>query len=131
MNLDLPYIEIRHLMLPQIDFPRFALGDDRAIIFYFDTLDSKRILDPGKAFWTNNLAFIRSMKLLFNELWRKSIDIRERIGEFEGIKSAFITSQNQKSLSQLSFVDNLREQDTNFYKKGHYRCGNHKLAKSA
>ena len=130
LNLDGPYIEIHHLALHPDAFPRFALGDERAVVFYFDTLDSKRILDPGKLFWTNNLAFIRSMKLLFNELWCRSIDIRKRIAEVEGTESAFLTSQNEEKLSQLSFANNLVEDDYSFYKSGHYTCGNHKLAKS-
>lgn len=130
LNLDEPYIEIRHLAVHPDAFPRFALGDEREIVFYFDTLDSKRILDPGKLFWTNNLAFIRSMKLLFNEMWCRSTDIRKRIAEIEETEFAFLTSQNEEKLSQLSFAKNLVEDDCSFYKKGHYSCGNHKLAKT-
>jgi sugar-specific transcriptional regulator TrmB len=130
LNLDGPYIEIHHLALDPNAFPRFALGDERAIVFYFDTWDSERILDPGKLFWTNSLAFIRSMKLLFNEMWCRSTDIRKRIAEVEGTESAFLTSQNEERLSQLSFAKNLIEDDYSFYKNGCYTCGNHELAKT-
>ena len=130
MDLNGPYFEIRHLALHPDAFPRFALGDERAIVFYFDTLDSKLILDPEKLFWTNNLAFIRSMKLLFNEMWCRSTDIRKRIAEIEETESAFLTSQNEENLSQPLFAKNLIEDDHSFYKKGHYTCGNHELEKT-
>ncbi len=121
LNLDSPYIGIRHLALHPDVFPRFALGDERAVVFYFDTLDSKSILDPERLFWTTNVAFIRSMKLLFNELWRKSIDIRERISELEGTGSDFLSSQKQESL-QLSSLENVLKNDNNSIEHGHHAC---------
>lgn len=123
LNLDSPYIEIRHLSLHPDVFPRFALGDERAIVFFFDTLDFMRPLDPEKLFWTTNLAFIRSMKLLFNELWRNSVDIRVRIDELEGNESQFLPFQKQESFLQPSFHENILNNDGTSFKNGHYTCG--------
>lgn len=119
IGVDNPRIGIRHLTLHPNDFPRFALGDERAVVFYFDELNSKTILDQEKLFWTTNIAFIRSMRLLFNELWEKSIDIRVRIAELEGTRFAFPNAQNREI--QISSIENSFDYD-NPFENGHHAC---------
>lgn len=121
LNLNSPYIGVRHLDLHQDDFPRFALGDEDAVVFYFDTLDFKTMLNPEKLFWTSNVAFIRSMRLLFNELWHKSIDIRARIAELEGTEFAIPSSRNQEPFLQLPSTESGLKADSPF-ENGHHAC---------
>lgn len=120
INLDSPYAEIRHLALNQFDFPRFALGDERTVVFYFDELNSKTILDQEKLFWTTNVAFIRSMRLLFNELWQKSVDIRERIAELEGTR--YNPSRSQKQELQVTSIESSFEYPDSPFENGHHAC---------
>ena len=86
IDINSEYIKVRHLDLSSVLFPSFALSDESAIIFKFDTweeINSKDAQGVDKLLWTNNKALIRLAKLLFNELWDKSIDIRKRIAELE------------------------------------------------
>jgi sugar-specific transcriptional regulator TrmB len=86
LDLDNRYIEIRHLDLEPGFFPGFALSDESAMIFKFDThneIDSKNAPRTDSLLWTNNKALIRSSKLLFDKLWDESMDIRKRIAELE------------------------------------------------
>jgi sugar-specific transcriptional regulator TrmB len=86
LGTDNKHVKIRHLDLSPAVFPGFALFDESAIIFQFDTWkekDPKKGLEIDKLLWTNNKPIIQMAKLLFNRLWDESIDIQDRIAKLE------------------------------------------------
>jgi sugar-specific transcriptional regulator TrmB len=112
LDMNSRYIEIRHLELSPLLFPRFALSDENALILNFDSWQeqSEQKLKPEKLIWTTNKTLIRLMRLLFNEEWNKSIDMRKRIAELENNKNPFQASENIESFIQ------------NAVDKGSYSC---------
>jgi sugar-specific transcriptional regulator TrmB len=111
LDMNSGYIEIRHLELSPILFPRFALSDENALILNFDSWQehSEHIPSLDKMIWTTNITLIRLMKLLFNEEWSKSTDIRKKIAELEN--KPFQASENQDPIVRKAFV------------YSSYRCG--------
>ncbi len=80
------YVEGRHVDLSPVLFPRFALNDENQTILVVETWEeivSKHNRRIDKLLWTNNKTIIRLMRFLFEDIWRRSIDINKRISELE------------------------------------------------
>lgn len=121
LDLNSGYIEIRHLELSPLLFPRFALSDEKSLILNFDSSQQHSEHTPSldKMMWTTNITLIRLMRLLFNEEWGKSIDVRKRIAELENNEKPFQASENQESVVQDVLGGNS------------YRCGRYPISSAS
>ena len=61
---------IKYLYLNDEVLPTFMLVDDEQTLLFIRRNDGKRRI---AALWTNYEAFLRMLKVLFNELWRKEV----------------------------------------------------------
>ena len=65
-------------------FPRFVIRDgDELIIFLRMTEDEVSIDRNDTGLWTNNLVLVRAFMAFFEDMWRNSIDIKDKMKEQE------------------------------------------------
>jgi len=63
-------------------FPRFVIRDgDELIIFLRMTEDEVSIDRNDTGLWTNNLVLVRAFMAFFEDMWRNSIDIKDKMKE--------------------------------------------------
>jgi hypothetical protein len=67
-------------------FPRMIIIDDNQVLSVVGTrkaITCEASLSIDKFLWTNSKDIVESNRLLFEELWSKSIDIQKRIATLE------------------------------------------------
>lgn len=76
--------EIRNPSLGSRLFPRMVIRDQEEVIFFIDPKVDGSIQDQDNlCLWTNCKSLIDSFSALFQELWRNSINVKQKIAEIE------------------------------------------------